>query len=333
LKSLPQVKVATDEKVFAFIEAQRFSGIGIGFVDAHPGTRRSPLERSTNELRGVDDMESDSTQALAALLQRRFGDDVETPQEVGGIDGLLRIASHASHRAWSADPVPQSLVRLLGACALSSPSKSDLQQAAVIDVRDPGKKAAIAALVPQLPWVGAAPAFVVFCGDGSRLRRIFERRGQPFPNEHLDQFFNATVDASITMTSFMHAASAAGLVFCAISLIRDRVWQLDELLGLPDHVFPVAGLCVGYPASAGRIRPRLPLGLTLHVDRYDGASMDRLLDEYDDRCIAARRDGAQAAKDTNPPFAGWTQEKFAQYSVPLRADWGDYVASKKFQLR
>ena len=29
---------------------------------------------------------------------------------------------------------------------------------------------------------------LVFCGDGSRLRRVFERRGRQFPNEHLDQF-------------------------------------------------------------------------------------------------------------------------------------------------
>jgi hypothetical protein len=33
-------------------------------------------------------------------------------------------------------------------------------------------------------------------------------RGKTFPNDHLDLFFNATVDAAIVLASFVHAAEA-----------------------------------------------------------------------------------------------------------------------------
>ena len=271
-------------------------------------------------------MDSASPQALADLLERRFGERFEVPAELAGADELLRIAAHASHRQWAPQTVPAALVRVLAACALSAPSKSDLQQATIIDVRDPTEKAAIAALLPQLPWLGSAPAFLVFCGDRYRLRRTFERRGQRFPNEHLDQFFNATVDAALVMMNFLRAASAAGLVHCPISLVRNRPGDLDRLLGLPDHVFPVAGLCLGYPAAPVRARARLPLGLTLQVDRYDDSALDELLDTYDERCMTLRREAGAAVE-------AWTQEKFVQYSVPQRTDWGTYIQSKMFSLK
>jgi FMN reductase [NAD(P)H] len=281
-------------------------------------------------------MERPPAHVLASLLQRRFGEPFDVPADLPGLDELVRIASHATHRKWSADAVPAALVRLLAACALSAPSKSDLQQATIIDVRDAATRDAIAGLVPQLPWMRSAPAFLVFCGDGHRLRRTFERRGAEFPNEHLDQFFNPAVDASLAMMNFMRSASAAGLVHCAISLIRDQALRLDALLGLPDHVFPVAGLCLGHPAAAGRMRPRLPLELTLQVDRYDDASVDALLDDYDERYRAFRRDTAPAAAPGGapvPPAEAWTHEKCVQYSVPHRADWGPYIRSKKFSLK
>ena len=84
-------------------------------------------------------------------------------------------------------------------------------------------------------------------------------RGKPFPNDHLDLFFNATVDAAIVMATFMHAADAVGLGCCPISMIRNHAAAVSELAGLPEKVVPIAGMTVGWPAEEGVISPRLPL--------------------------------------------------------------------------
>lgn len=270
---------------------------------------------------------TDDHSPLEVLLRKRFGESFDVPVSTEHAQALADIASHAVHRTWSDRPVGSAMVRLLAACALSAPSKSDLQQASIIHVQDDSQRALIAALVPQFTWFPNAPELLVFCGDGARIREIFKRVDQPFPNEHLDQFFNAVVDGTLVMQNFMRAASAVGLVYCPISVVRDRAAELDRILGLPSHVFPIAALCLGYPAQPGRVLPRLGLDATLHVDRYDANNLHATLDRYDQRRI-------QSALSANAPGTptAWTQDKLKQYAMLQRSDWGEYIRSKGFDL-
>jgi nitroreductase/FMN reductase [NAD(P)H] len=271
--------------------------------------------------------DTDPRTALRLLLAERFGEDVDVPAGLDGLDGLLRIAGRSTHREWTDRPVTPELVRLLAACALCAPSKSDLQQADVIDVRDPALRAAVEALVPSMPWMARAGALLVVCGDGRRLRRLFERRGEPFANEHLDGFFNPAVDAALVLMNFIAAAESVGLACCPISVLRDRASRLAELLALPRHVFPVAGLCVGWPVRTLEPRPRLPLAATLHVDRYDDARTDAAIGDLDARHVAAR---ARRAPAGAPAPRAWSDEKRAQYAVTQRGDWGAFVRARGF---
>jgi hypothetical protein len=115
----------------------------------------------------ADSVDPDPATALRRVLSERFGEDLEVPAGLDGLDELLRMAAHATHRAWTDRPVEPALVRLLAACALSAPSKSFLQQADVIDVREPSLRAAVQTLVPSMPWMADAGALLVFCGDCS----------------------------------------------------------------------------------------------------------------------------------------------------------------------
>ncbi len=263
---------------------------------------------------------------IRRALRERFGEDFEVPAGLPGLDELARIAAHASHRQWADTPVAPELVRLLAACALSAPSKSDLQQADIVEVRDPQRKRALAELVPRLPWFITAPLVLVICGNGRRFRRLFARAGQEFRNEHLDGFFNPAVDASLVLMNFMRAASAVGLVHCPISLLRDRPREVARILELPRHVFPVAGLCVGYPLAERSPVPRLAIEATLHVDRFDDADVDALIDSYDARRLDVERHAGRS--DTKP----WSRSKVGLYADAHRADWGAFVREQGFGL-
>ncbi|MFA7666773.1 MAG: nitroreductase family protein [Burkholderiaceae bacterium] len=261
---------------------------------------------------------------LATALHDRFGETFEIPADLAGIDELARIAGHATHRQWADTPVDPALSRLLAACALSAPSKSDLQQADIIELRDPARREALAALLPTLPWFASAPLVVLFCGNGRRFRRLFERAGQAFANEHLDGFFNPAVDAALVMMNYLRAASAAGLVHCPISLLRDQPAEVARILGLPAHVFPVAGLCVGHPVATRSVVPRLPLDETFHLDGFDDRGQDERIDGYD-----ARRAAIEAGWGRQNPQP-WSQAKRAQYAQAHRADWGAFVRGQGF---
>jgi nitroreductase/FMN reductase [NAD(P)H] len=275
------------------------------------------------------------SQRIEAALAERLGTKLRADAGLPGLDELARIAEHRSHRKFAGRSVEAALLQLLFACAFSAPSKSDLQQADIVHVADRAKIKTIADGIPDMPWIADAPVFLVFLANNRRLRQIGEWRGKPFANDHLDHFLNAAVDAALVMMSFIRAAEAVGLGACPVSHVRNHPHELARLLALPDGVFPVAGLCVGYPAEPGRITPRLPLEATVHVDRYDETGIREKIDAYDRRrhALAPYRKQRYADRYANVDFYGWSEDKARQYSVPERADFGAFVRDKGFSLK
>lgn len=264
---------------------------------------------------------------LAEALAQRFGEAVAVPEGLTGLELLAGIAARRTHRRYAATPVEAALLRLLAAVALSAPSKSDLQQADIVAVADPDTRAAIAALIPNMPWVAEAPAFLVVCGNGRRLLAASALHAEQFANDHLDHFFNASVDAALVLQNLIVAAEAVGLGCCPISVIRNHAVRISELLALPDHVFPMAGLCLGWPAEAGAVKSRLPLSQTLHRDRHDEGELTAALLAYD------RRRGIAEGHDTDgADFVGWSRAKARQYAEPQRRDFGAFIRGKGFTL-
>jgi len=272
---------------------------------------------------------------LQSALQERFGETPRVPDAVHGMQELVRIAARRVHRRYSERPVEIELVRLLCACALSAPSKSDLQQRDIVIVTDAAMRSAIADLLPHMPWVREAPAFLVFCANGQRVREGSRLRGKPFPNNHVDLFFNAVGDAAIALATCLHAAEAIGLGGCPISEIRNHAATIDRMLHLPDQVIPFAGLCLGWPADEAQISPRLPLSLTVHENRFaTSADLDATLREYDRRreTLQPYEKQFQPERWGVSPEYGWSEQKARQYAVPQRTDFGAYVRAKGFVL-
>ena len=218
------------------------------------------------------------TITVAQSIEQRFGvspgegvrDAPERPRE----PALVRILERRTHRRYRDEPVDEALVETLLACALSASSKSDLQQASIVRVRSPRSQAEVASWLPAMPWIGEAPLFLVFCGDNLRLRRAAALRGKPFPNDNVDMFMNAAVDAALAMQTFTLAAEAVGLGCCPISEVRTHIDRLTELLELPPGVFPISGLCVGWPEREGFVSMRLPPALAVHEDTYDATGVE-----------------------------------------------------------
>jgi nitroreductase len=272
--------------------------------------------------------------AIAAALSERFGEDIAIDPALPGLDEIAQIAGHRSHRRYLPRAIAPELLRLLCACALSAPSKSDLQQCDIVIVTDMAIRAGIVATISDMPWIMDAPAFLVFVANGERLPNLARLHDKPFPNDHLDQFFNAAVDAAIVLATFLRAASAVGLGCCPISAIRDRPQTVSDLLRLPQRVIPVAGLCVGWPAQTGEITPRLSLHTTVIENSYGARDLAKEIDAYDRRRAALRPYRRQRSPERwgEADFYGWSQDKVRQYGVPTRADFGAFVRGKGFCL-
>ena len=282
----------------------------------------------------------DDLDRLFSALQERYSDaedaiDRDALPESGPVPAFWEtLASRGSVRKFVPEPPPLEQLQLIASLSLAAPTKSDLQQRDVIVVTDEGQLAALKDILSDQAWVEGAPALVIFCGNHRRQRSLHELRGHAFANDHLDAFFNASVDAAIALTAFVLAAEAAGLGTCPISAIRNRAQEASDLLGLPDLVFPVAALAVGHPLEAPVMSLRLPLSASLHHDRYGEAGSEETIAAYDRRRAAAQPYEEQrfASELGRSDDYGWSEDKARQYSQPERADFGAFVRRKGFRL-
>ena len=278
---------------------------------------------------------ADPAAEIVAALQKRFGEGAPAAATGCDVPEAWRVmATRGVVRRFTDEPVSDALIDTLCALALCSPTKSDLQQRDILIVEDPEIRRRIDQLLVDQDWIPGAPRFLIFLGNNRRQRQIHQWRDKPFANDHLDAFFNASVDAAIAMSAFVIAAEAAGLGCCPVSVIRNHADEVSGLIGLPDHVFPVAGLGLGWPAREGWMSLRLPLSHTVHRDRYREEGLREAVDAYDTRRrgVAPYRTQRDVPRFGEHPAYGWSEDKARQYAVPERADWGRFVKDKGFKL-
>ncbi len=275
---------------------------------------------------------------LETFFAERFGEDIAVAANGAVPDVWRTIAARGSCRRFRREKVDARILDTLLALAFSAPTKSDLQQRDAVVIEDAKLRREIDALLTQgplaQPWIADAPHLLVFLGNNRRHRLTHEWRGRPFVNDHLDAFFNAAVDAGIALATFVVAAEAAGLGCCPISAIRNDCEAVSRLLALPPHVFPVAGLGLGWPAGPPKRSMRLPLAVTGHRDRYAEEGLREAVETYDRRREKAQPYEKQRATDafgTTPEY-GWSEDKVRQYATPERERFGAYARKQGFKL-
>ena len=273
---------------------------------------------------------------LKDLIDKRYGKDAGMdgePDEAGVIPHLL---SRRSIRAYRDEPVSAALLEVLIACAQSAPTKSNLQQYSILVVEDPAVRKALDPWCPRTKDLDKVPALLVFCADIRRNQRIGEFRGKPHVNNNLDTFLNATVDASLVMGFFVTAAEAAGLGCAPLSSVRDHMYGVADVLGLPDGVFPVAGVMCGWPDVEGYVNQRLPQSVVVHRDRYDDSSLEAEIDAYDQTRHAnfPIPDARQSKQDLYgiAEFYGWSEHISRQLAIPERPEFRAFLKSHGFDL-
>lgn len=192
---------------------------------------------------------------------------------------LLR--AHRSIRRFTDEPVDDGKVAEIVRCGQAAASSSNLQATTVIRVRDPEKLVLLAEVAGGQDQVVTCGAFLVFCADLHRAKLACEMQGGRFVAGMTEHFILATVDVALAAQNCVVAAESMGLGACYIGALRNDPETVARLLDLPVAVYPVFGLCLGWPGQAPEVKPRLPLEVVLKEDAYrDPDSMEGILD-YD----------------------------------------------------
>lgn len=191
------------------------------------------------------------------------------------------MQNHASVRSFTSESVSTELLEEIISCGQAAASSSFIQAYSVIRVQDVEKRQAIAEAAGNQRWVIQTPEFLVFCADMQRIQYCSEKTAQGDLGGQTEHFIAATVDVALMAQNVMLAAESAGLGGVFIGGIRNDPQTVSECLDLPELVYPVFGMCLGWPEQKPQHKPRMPLGSILHQDSYQQDRVKAQVDDYD----------------------------------------------------
>ncbi|WP_309242028.1 NADPH-dependent oxidoreductase [Paenibacillus sp. S150] len=193
---------------------------------------------------------------------------------------IRTLTSHRSFRQYRKQAVEPEMLRLIIEAAQAAPSWANGQQVSIIAVRSEERRQQLSELSGNQKHVAAAPVFLVFCMDFYRAQAASRLEGLPFEAaKDVDALLVGATDVGIALSNAVAAAESLGLGVIPIGGVRRHTAEVIELLQLPEYVFPIAGLCVGYPAEELPKKPRLPMEAVLHEEQYN-PEVKGLIEEY-----------------------------------------------------
>lgn len=222
------------------------------------------------------------------------------------------LNQHVSIRRYTDQDISDDVLRSMLNAARRTPTSSNMQAYTFIVVRDQHKKQTLARLTGNQQHVEDCPVFVAICADVHRLMIAAKMHGEELAR-NLENALVSTVDAAIAGASLATAAESFGLGTVMIGGIRNHPDEVGELLELPEGVYPVYGLCMGYPAENPPQKPRMQEDLIIHYDRYDNSDPRDKLQAYDEALAEHYR-----AQGRRSPDAAWTGIIAQRFSAPRR---------------
>lgn len=179
---------------------------------------------------------------------------------MAGMNVLEAIKTRRSVRQYSSRPIPDDVMQRMRDALRYAPSACNIQPWRFIIVADQRLRMDLAKAAHGQLWMADAPVTVVGCG---RPDLAYAHMG--------GSRSSVDMDVAIALDHLTLAAVAEGLGTCWIGAFDEKA--VRKILSIPPEVRVVAMTPLGYPASAGLIRPvtetqRKPETEVFSVNRY-----------------------------------------------------------------
>lgn len=164
----------------------------------------------------------------------------------------------------------------------AAPNWANLQLVSMIAVKDADRRQRFAQLYGHQAYIAKAPVFLVFYADYYRVALACHAKGQTLDEvmQDIDTLLVGAHEVGIALEAAVVAAESLGLGTVPIGEVRKNAQEVVRELQLPKYVFPVLGLCIGYPANDPGIKPRFPKQAVFVEETYN-ADLKDVLVEYD----------------------------------------------------
>lgn len=178
-----------------------------------------------------------------------------------------------------------------------------------------------------------APLLFTLCVDCHRMETVMARRNWQMRTNDLSLLLWGIQDASLMAENMVIAGESLGLGSCFLGGAPYRAEEIAEEYRLPERVFPLVQLVMGYPAEDPPPRPRYPMEFVLFEDEYPEMSpemVSKAMKEMDDGYIAQ---GYYRDANRKIPLTGSRKETFTydnySWTEHISRKWGQWFASPK----
>ncbi|NMD41962.1 MAG: nitroreductase [Firmicutes bacterium] len=234
---------------------------------------------------------------------------------MNGVVELLK--QRVSLRRYEQKPVSQEHLDTILECAIRAPTAGNMMLYSIIMVEDKGKKESLSRSCDNQPFIARAPLVLVFAADyqkwydyyhAGNVAEYCRREGLPFVYPTEANLLLAACDALVAAQNAVVAGESLGIGSCYIGDIMERYEDHRKLLNLPDYVFPVAMLCMGYypGKNTKKYRSRFRKEYVVFKDSY------RRLNEGEIEDMFGSLEGNFRAADSSDRAQNYAQRHYAK---------------------
>lgn len=171
-------------------------------------------------------------------------------------------------RKYQQKDIPADLLNDLLETACRASTVGNMQTYSVIITRDAARKAKLAPAHFNQPMVQKAPVVLTFCIDLRRFSKWCKQRNAEPGYNNLEWFVTGSVDTLLMAQTFCVAAEEKGLGICYLGTTTYNPQMIINALELPELVFPITTITVGWPDELPAQVDRLPLEAIVHEEVY-----------------------------------------------------------------
>lgn len=235
-------------------------------------------------------------------------------------DVVKAIMSHASIRKFTDQDVPEELIEQIARAGQQAPFTG--QMYACIYTKDRAKRERIAKLLG--PLVTRGPVFMLFCLDFRKLEKFIASKGRQNTATDAMMMFLGIQDVAYFGQNMVLAAESLGLGTVFLGSAPNMYQDFKEIFNLPERVFPVVGMVLGWPAEAPSPRPRIPTEYVLHRDEYRDLTPEDVANALSLMDAGLIREGYYSRMNSKlpKPEAGEDTVDYDRYG------WGEHISRK-----
>jgi len=176
--------------------------------------------------------------------------------------------------------IPPNILQLVLEAGVHAATAGNLQPYSIIRIENAETKRKLAKMCEQ-NFIGRAPVLLLFCLDLHRNERWAGLEVAPYTaTSSFRHFWVSFQDTIICAQNVCTAADSVGLGSVYIGTVIDMPVKIQTMLKLPEGVFPVVLVCLGYPKKRYPSRSKLGVDAVVHQERYHEMKDKELLDVF-----------------------------------------------------